>query len=353
MKKIVLSTYTFLPDIGGVATNTFTIANAFIDKGYDVTVVTLTKEKCEYDKKFTIIRKPNVFKLITIYLKSDCILFANLSMKLCWPALFINKNYCLHHHSSSAFKKNINAGMVNRIKKFLENKIANNSIHFVNSEFTKRDGDGYFLNRPTYVTYPIANKTKVPQHIIDNYSEKKNAVFVGRIEPEKGVLYLLERVEIIKKSLGINELIFIGSGTLFNSLKEKKLDGVSFVGAQDLDAVDKYTAAASYVFVPSIWQEPFGMVAVEGLVSGAIVISSDSGGLSEALGNQGVLFDINSNSSFENAMQTARKIRNNCQANDYLLEYVESVNSHISKFSSENVIEVIIRAIRSHYDEKI
>ena len=42
--------------------------------------------------------------------------------------------------------------------------------------------------------------------------------------------------------------------------------------------------------VPSIWNEPFGVVALEGLACGCVVIGSEGGGLKQAVGPAGLTF---------------------------------------------------------------
>jgi glycosyltransferase involved in cell wall biosynthesis len=42
--------------------------------------------------------------------------------------------------------------------------------------------------------------------------------------------------------------------------------------------------------VPSRWREPFGLVALEGLACGCVVLASDGGGLPDAVGSAGLLF---------------------------------------------------------------
>jgi glycosyltransferase involved in cell wall biosynthesis len=42
--------------------------------------------------------------------------------------------------------------------------------------------------------------------------------------------------------------------------------------------------------VPSIWEESFGVVALEGAACGCVVLGSDGGGLPEAIGPSGTTF---------------------------------------------------------------
>ena len=48
---------------------------------------------------------------------------------------------------------------------------------------------------------------------------------------------------------------------------------------------------ASIIIIPSLWQEPFGLVAAEAMSNGAAIIASNRGGLTEIIGNNGVLID--------------------------------------------------------------
>ncbi len=67
--------------------------------------------------------------------------------------------------------------------------------------------------------------------------------------------------------------------------------GVRALGYRDRDAVLRTMARAAIVVVPSRWQEPFGLVALEALASGAALICTDRGGLREVAGDAAVYVD--------------------------------------------------------------
>jgi UDP-glucose:(glucosyl)LPS alpha-1,2-glucosyltransferase len=50
-------------------------------------------------------------------------------------------------------------------------------------------------------------------------------------------------------------------------------------------------ARAAIVVVPSRWQEPFGLVALEALASGAALICADRGGMREVAGDAAIYVD--------------------------------------------------------------
>lgn len=56
---------------------------------------------------------------------------------------------------------------------------------------------------------------------------------------------------------------------------------VTFAGQVSHDELQTRMGEADVVVVPSIWQEPFGRVALEALLAGTPVVCSDRGGLPE------------------------------------------------------------------------
>jgi len=124
----------------------------------------------------------------------------------------------------------------------------------------------------------------------------KLLLFVGRIEPLKGVETLLRAMAILhRKGLpGYHHLclsIIGGDAEESPSLKNVEMqrlkhlraelgiaDLVTFLGAQDQDALPNYYAAAEAVVMPSHY-ESFGMVALEAMACGTPVIASEVGGL--------------------------------------------------------------------------
>jgi D-inositol-3-phosphate glycosyltransferase len=121
-------------------------------------------------------------------------------------------------------------------------------------------------------------------------------LFVGRIEPLKGVETLFRAVALLR-ARGVCDcaqmcVSIIGGDPSDNpatrnaemerlkALREELgiADLVTFVGAQDQDALPDYYVAAEAVIMPSHY-ESFGMVALEAMACGTPVIASEVGGL--------------------------------------------------------------------------
>jgi D-inositol-3-phosphate glycosyltransferase len=120
-------------------------------------------------------------------------------------------------------------------------------------------------------------------------------LFVGRIEPLKGLDVLLESIAHLRQQDSLDEirfcLVVIGGDetdsdmmsaemTRIQALREQYglQDLVAFLGKRGQDTLPYYYSAAEVVVVPSHY-ESFGMVALEAMACGTPVVASQVGGL--------------------------------------------------------------------------
>ena len=101
-------------------------------------------------------------------------------------------------------------------------------------------------------------------------------LFVGRLQPEKGVRVALQAVADVHAA----RLLVVGSGPLEDEVRAAG-DRVEFLGERPHHEVLGLLARARAAIVPSTWDEPFGRVAMEALGCGTPVIVSSRGGLAE------------------------------------------------------------------------
>jgi glycosyltransferase involved in cell wall biosynthesis len=113
----------------------------------------------------------------------------------------------------------------------------------------------------------------------------RDVLFVGRLSKEKGAEQLLDAWR--QTDRGEAKLLLMGDGperaALENKIAAEKIGGVEFLGfvaKEDQQAVWK---RAAFSVVPSIWQEPLGLVVFEAWERGRCVLVSDAGGLADSV----------------------------------------------------------------------
>jgi glycosyltransferase involved in cell wall biosynthesis len=116
---------------------------------------------------------------------------------------------------------------------------------------------------------------------------RHGVLFVGRLVPAKGLAVLLEALAILRRHAGaVPSFSVVGDGPdrrwLERRSRELGLD-VVFTGQLAPPAVAGAMRRALVVVVPSTGPEPLGLVALEAMAAGAVVVASAVGGLTETV----------------------------------------------------------------------
>lgn len=123
-------------------------------------------------------------------------------------------------------------------------------------------------------------KEPVPPPATNGY-----ALFIGRLSEEKGVLHLLEAWKMMGRK--DRQLVIAGEGPELPRLKayaeQNGLSNVTFTGFVPKEKQREIWAGAAFSVVPSIWEEPFGMVVLEAWARGRTVVAHRIGALPELI----------------------------------------------------------------------
>lgn len=108
---------------------------------------------------------------------------------------------------------------------------------------------------------------------------KTNILFVGRVEPRKGGLYLVRAYAALKARYPDTRLIIVGRGPQLRDLREfvhrEQVGDVLFAGrVSDVDKARFYKTADIFC-APSTGQESFGVVLLEAMAAGTAAVASD------------------------------------------------------------------------------
>ena len=120
--------------------------------------------------------------------------------------------------------------------------------------------------------------------------EERIVLFVGRLEPLKGVDILIGAASMLDSDVDCSVLIVGGDETSKEQVVQLQdlaanlgVDQrVAFVGAVDHDQLPLYYNAADVCVVPSYY-ESFGLVAIESMACGTPVVASRVGGLTTTI----------------------------------------------------------------------
>lgn len=120
-----------------------------------------------------------------------------------------------------------------------------------------------------------------------SHSGPAELLYFGRLEYEKGVHDAIAALPRIRRTHPGTTLTIAGDGTQLDFLKaearrHKVLKAINFVGRVDHQELLRLLHRADAAVLPSHY-EPFGIVALEAAAAGAPLVTSNAGGLGEAV----------------------------------------------------------------------
>jgi glycosyltransferase involved in cell wall biosynthesis len=128
------------------------------------------------------------------------------------------------------------------------------------------------INIPTFVYTDRKYNPKVGTY----------ALFVGRVEPEKGLMWAIKSFEKTKFPLKIIGDSHSGyDAELKKYVLDNKIKNVEFLGAKFGSELDMYFKNSRFVIMPNIWYENMPNVALETMSHSKPILTSDLGSMKE------------------------------------------------------------------------
>jgi glycogen(starch) synthase len=331
--KILFSSYAFQPSVGGIESVSKILAENFSAEGHDVQLITETPGEEIAGTNYRLIRKPSLTKLVRLLRWSDLLFQNNISLRSLVPALVLRKPAVVMHQT---WIQNVRGevGWNDRIKQALLPHVTNIAI-----------------------SQAVAGRLGTPAAVVGNpYDDNvfrflpdvvrdKTIVFLGRLVSDKGVDLLLQAMKLLQSEGLMPDLTIIGAGPEEQGLRrlthEFSLDRqVTFAGEKSGAPLAEFLNRHRILVVPSRWAEPFGVVALEGIACGCVVIGSENGGLKEAIGPCGLVFPNG------NAQALAERLR-------YLLDHPEMESNlrqpappHLARFKPKAVASACLELMQ-------
>lgn len=161
--------------------------------------------------------------------------------------------------------------------------------------------------RETALMYsPKASITIVPNGIrLSDYTPtksrkvttQKTICFIGRLEKRKGVRYLIDAYAELRKSHHDVRLVIAGDGKLRKSLEARvgkyQIPNVEFRGfISEEEKIDLLQTSDIYCS-PALYGESFGMVLLEAMAAGCVVVAGNNPGYASVMRERGRLSLVN------------------------------------------------------------
>lgn len=323
--KILLSSYAFYPSIGGLEATSAMLAEQFVARGHQVVIVTDTVGDSGA-APYKVVRRPAKRQLFELVRWCDVYLQNNISLNHAWPLLLRRRPWAIINNGV------IGRNVAGRVKLFCARFAATSGV----SEDAARN---------------IGAKTVIP-NCYDNGlfrelpDEKRELelMFLGRLVTEKGVDVLLRALHQLKIGGMAPRLTIVGGGPEEASLRKLASElgvqeQVTFAGVRRDEALVRELNRHKIMVVPSTYNEPFGIVALEAIACGCVVVGSERGGLREAIGPCGPTFPNG------DAATLAECLKGLLTDESKMRAYRERAPGHLARFTKEGVCETYLKVL--------
>lgn len=330
--KILFSSYVFRPSIGGIETVSEILAEEFVAAGHEVELLTETPGDVFGESRYRVNRSPGLKNLITLLQSSDLVFQNNISLRSLLPALLLKKRALVVHQTWIRNTRG-KIGSMGRLKRMLLGRVTNVAISQAIADDIARTC--------TIIPNPYRDELF---RIVPSAVRNKTLVFVGRLVSDKGVDLLLRVLVQLRRDEIKPDLTIVGTGPEQENLaaltRDLKLqDQVSFAGQKTGEELVRLLNQHRIMVIPSLWAEPFGVVALEGIACGCAIIGSEAGGLKEAIGPCGITFENGNEGALADALK--RLLRDK----DLAESFRSAGPKHLERFRAREVARQYLQLI--------
>lgn len=324
--------------VGGLETVVELLSREFAAAGHEVTVITNALKDEPDEFPFQVLRRPSLATQIRVIQSSDVFLHANVSLwgLIPWILAGPSRPVWVATHHGWYSHHNRSRGPLDQLKVFLAKTWAVNiSVsHAINEQLRLR---GHVVSNPY-------NDTLF--RILPGVEKTRDIVFLGRFVSDKGADLLLSAVGELRENNLNPTVTLVGSGPELDSLVRQTrslglISQVTFDGIRKGEDLVRRLNEHRILVAPSRWNEPFGLIALEAIACGCVVIGSSGGGLPEAIGPCGTTFPNEDTGALAAALRQALHDPSRYSSNYHI------AHSHLAAHSQSSVAALYLHTLTS------
>ncbi|MEB3302418.1 MAG: glycosyltransferase family 4 protein [Cyanobacteriota bacterium] len=333
--RILLYSHPFWPSLGGIERVSQLLAEALSARGHSIDLVTATPsadQAWDQAQPYRIWRRPPLPLLFSLVARAHIVHGNGASFGAVLPALLLGRPALWTHQayqllaidglgwadgsptpllpaSSIAFYRSrlppltwVRQGLLLRLRRWLATRLhANVAISHWVAKRQPLPRQRVIPNPVELAPYPWSPSTERPVPIL----------FLGRLVSEKGLEVLLHAlVHLSSHPQPLHPTVLVvGDGPMrdpWQRLSQQLglASQVRFLGALSGEPLLAALNQARIGVVPSTWEEPMGLVAVELIAAGLIPVVAERGGLAENIGTIGSTFPNGDSASLATVLRT-------------------------------------------------
>jgi glycogen synthase len=309
------------------------LAEEFTAAGHQVKVATQVATEAERNHDYEVVRLPTLKSCLQLLHWSDVCLCANVSLRGLVPMMIAGTPLVISHHgtygSPGRFK------IVPEVKKTV--------TRFSNNICCSEAVQSYIPGRS--VVIPNTYRSDVFREYSD-VSKDLDIVFVGRLVSDKGVTDLIDALGELGGAGFRPRLSIVGDGPERTAISARVGElgleqQVTFTGIKRGSELARFAARHRVMAVPSRCVEGFGLVAIEGIACGCVIVGTHIGGLPEAIGPCGITVPR------ENRRALARAIKLLLEDDGLRARYRSCAPVHLSRHSRANIARSYLNVLES------
>ena len=261
-------------------------------------------------------------------------------------SLFLNKKRYWHKYAGNWAQKN--SPFSYSIQRWLLNMDFGNSNVTINGSWPNQKQHLLSFENPCLTETELESAKIIAEQ--KDYSGKLNICFVGRLEPAKGALIILELLQNLEDVDWVDTFYIIGDGPSKNIIENKKPNlhlKVCLTGWLLREQLNEIYTKCHLIILPSYASEGFPKVLAEAASYGCVPIVSNLSSISQYINNNisGVLIDDLTPSNIKSVLSKLSNKR------EELMSMASSALKWVSLFTYSRYVFRIEKEIINEYNK--